>query len=166
MKRKIICIVICILLIATAVLPVSSISDSENLNKMEKNGIIDSSDGTIIITLNANEYEINDYKDGYAEIIMTDFGSLLRPGEPMLPTKTFFIGLPPGGEAVSIDLIYDEHEEINGNYNIIPSSPIFSNNVIVGDWGPCDEIYRSIDPYPSNFYEYIGKSQMRKYPII
>ena len=94
---------------------------------------------------------------------MMGFGSTLTPGEPMLPSKTFFVGLPPGSKVVSVDLLSENCEEIAGSYNIRPNPPVFGDEITEVNWNVNMDIYSSTGPYPAKVYEYIGMSQMRKY---
>jgi len=120
-----------------------------------------SSAGSLIITLQAGKYSINNLENEYTEILMEEYGSLISPGEPTLPSKLFSIGLPPGGKALSIELINIESEDIPGVYHIKPGLPINDkqNNEIN------TETYNSNKPYPANTFEYLGMSQMRKYSL-
>ena len=162
MKKKILGIFVCMLLIATAVLPVAgTIKSSEINNKISRNSLNES----IVITLTAEEYEIDNLASGYSEINMMDFGSTLIPGEPMLPSKTFLVGLPPGGKVVSVDLLSENCEEITGSYNIKPAPPIFGDENTETNWNVNIDIYSSTESYPTKVYEYIGMGQMRKYYI-
>lgn len=86
----------------------SPVQSDELLQSQEAPIAADSSDslgdtGDITITLEAGQYEIKQV-DEYSVIEMEGFGSILNPGEPKLPSKTFLIGLPPGAEAVSVDM--------------------------------------------------------------
>ena len=125
-------------------------------------GSIDSlgSTGDFTITLVAGQYEISQV-DEYSLIEMEGFGSILNTGEPKLPSKTFLIGLPPGAEAVSIEMAAKSYEEIPGEYHIMPASAIVSlqDNEKV-KWGENEEIYSSENAYPSSVYEYLGMGQM------
>ena len=117
----------------------------------------------ITITLEAGQYEINEAGE-YSVIEMEGFGSVISPGEPKLPSKTFLIGLPPGAEAVSVDIVASEYAEFLGEYRIMPAPPIISGqeNEKVR-WKENEEIYSSGNAYPASVYEYLGMGQMRKY---
>jgi len=74
MKKKILGIFVCTLLIATTALPVAgTIKSSEINNKISRNSL----DESIVITLTAEEYEIDNLASGYSEINMMGFGSTL-----------------------------------------------------------------------------------------
>ncbi|MCK5112516.1 MAG: hypothetical protein KAQ84_03135, partial [Thermoplasmatales archaeon] len=160
MIKKIVGILICTLLIATAVLPVAGTMKSRGINNKVSGNSLDES---IIITFTAGEYEIDNLDSGHSEINMMDFGSTLIPGEPMLPSKTFFVGLPPGCEVISVNLLNEKCEEIAGSYNIRSAPPVFGDENTEVDWEVNTGIYSSTGTYPAKVYEYIGMSQMRKY---
>jgi len=68
-------------------------TNEDNVPILENNNIIHNS--FFDVTLAATEYTIYTPASGFSEISMTDYGNLLQSSQPMLPTKTFFIGLPP-----------------------------------------------------------------------
>ncbi len=153
MRNKIICILICTLLIATiapAALGKDLINPREELP----------SAGSFVITLQAEKYSINDLENGYEEILMEDYGVQITPGEPSVPSKTFYVGLPPGGRVTSIELVRIDSEEIQGFYKIKPGRSINDENTEINA-----DIYNSNNPYPTTTFEYLGMSQMRKYSL-
>jgi len=161
MKTKIVGILVCMLLIATMILPVTgTIKSNESMNDETSTNLTVES---IVVTLNAEDYVINELDTEYSEITMMNFGSILSPGEPMLPAKTFFVGLPPGSEVISVDLISETLGEIPGKYHIRPAPPFYGDETTEVNWEINTKAYTSADPYPSNVYEYMGMSQLRKY---
>jgi len=119
--------------------------------------------GDLTVVLEAGEYEVRQVGE-YSVIEMENFGSITNPGEPKLPYKTFLVGLPPGAEAVSVDVVASDYLEIPGEYRIIPAPPMVSGQQDEKvRWGENEEIYSSEDAYPSSLYTYLGMGQMRKY---
>ena len=152
MKNKIICFFVIMLLTISFIIPASAIN-FENKKLTSSN--------SIIITLYSNDYKINNLEHGQVEILMDEYGNVITPGEPTLPSKIFYIGLPPGGKATSVELINIVSEDIQGFYNIKPSLPIDDNqNTVINK-----NIYNSNNPYPEKIFEYIGMSQLRKYSL-
>jgi len=152
MKNKIICFFIIMLLTISFIIPASAIN-FENKKPTSSN--------SIIITLYSNDYKINNLEKEQVEIVMDEYGNAITPGEPALPSKIFYIGLPPGGKAISIELINMDSKDIPGFYNIKPS-------LIIDDAQFSEinkNIYNSNNPYPEKIFEYIGMGQMRKYSI-
>ncbi|MCX6666362.1 MAG: DUF2341 domain-containing protein [Euryarchaeota archaeon] len=140
--------------------PIQRINPSEKkLGAEVKN---DEKQGSLLVKLEAKPYKITENEKVESEIEMEGFGSILVPGCPKLPSKTFLIAVPPGGNVVSVDVVSENHEAIAGLYHIIPAPPIFNDKDIIentiGENG-----YSSSDPYPSNVYEYLGMGQLRKY---
>ena len=70
------------------------------------------------ITLKANDYQILQGKDGFDYIRMEDFGSLLIPGKPRLPARTFSIALPPGARLTSVSFHPDPPVPIPSRYQM------------------------------------------------
>jgi len=158
MKAKFFCIILILMLFTSAIIiPISADKNSE------KNDIIKK--GSITVVLEPEEFEIEKYNSDYFEIIMDNYGSNLCEGEPMLPMKTFFIGMPPGSTVSSIEILKDESEAITGNYLIRPSPSFFSLNNVENNRVIENEIYSSSKPYPEIFCEHMGMTQMRKYYI-
>jgi hypothetical protein len=153
MRNKILCIFVCIMLIGTLV----PLVNAEFFIGSEKDLL---SDEYLSITLHAGTYNINNLENGKTEIVMENYGSLITPGEPVLPSKLFYIGLPPGGKVVSIELINSESEDIPGVYQITSGLPINDGNMKINT-----NIYNSNKPYPTDPFEYLGMSQMRKYSL-
>ncbi len=159
---------------------VSSLEPLSNDLTQNKYSIPNNQTGTLIVTLESAPYKIIDVNIGEKDIEMEGFGSILIPGNPKLPSKTFLIGIPPGGKVLSVELLNENHDCLSGKYDITPAPPFASNNISrINHNSPIspkssdiekimkyeinDEIYSSNDPYPSKMYEYLGMGQMRKY---
>ncbi len=146
--RKIVVFLICMLATLSMVIP-STIANTEPI-----------SENFLQTTLETGEYQINDLENGYKEILMEGYGVQITPGEPSVPSKTFYIGLPPGGKVKSIELVRIDSEEIPGIYKITPGPSINEENIEINT-----DIYNSNNPYPTTTFEYLGMSQMRKYSL-
>ena len=158
MKIKFYCLIVFLMLITSAmIVPTSSKSNKKNVFYNEEN--------SLIVVLEANDYEIREYDSEHFEIIMDDFGSNLNEGYPMLPMKTFMVGVPPGANVKSIEILHDETEKVTGDYLIRPSPGFTSLNNYLDKPISKNEIYKSDEEYPSSFCEFIGMTQMRKYNI-
>jgi hypothetical protein len=154
MKDKILSILICMLLIGT----IAPLVNGEHFINPKKNPL---SEGYLIITLHAGTYTIHTVENGKTEITMENYGCLITPGQPVLPSKLFYIGLPPGGNVVSIELINVESKDIPGVYQITTGLPITDGQSNAIDTAT----YTSNKPYTTNTFEYLGMSQMRKYSL-
>ena len=118
------------------------------------------------ITLNAGEYTLITPASGVSEISMEGYGNLLTQGCPMLPSKTFYIGLPPGCEAKSLTLLTQETTQLPGEYQlrIAPSvSPDIETQY--HEKNQPDGTSTQSACYPIKSYEYLGMSQLRKYSL-
>ena len=152
MKSKIICFLVLTLLIINFIIPISAIN-LENKKSISNN--------SLIITLYSRNYKINSLENEEVEILMEDYGSIITPGEPVVPSKIFYIGLPSGGKATSIEMINLDSEDIPGFYNIKTGFQIINDE----NFETNTKMYNLNDPYPENIFEYLGMSQMRKYSI-
>jgi len=122
-------------------------------------------ENSIVVTFHSENYSIiKKADDGYDIIYMENFDNLLIPGNPVLPYKTFLVGLPPGAEVTSVDVIYAEYENISGKYNIenAPFAAGEDGTVISGSNNISGDLSKN-HPYPGSSYEYMGTGQMRKY---
>ena len=153
MKNKVIWAIICLLII-NAVTPVSSLANEKKYN----NNTLDNS---IIVTFNSGNYKITDFENEYTDISIENFDALITPGQPMVPSKIFYVGLPPGCIISSIETLNLESIDIPGVYKLRLGSPISSGRSIES----FDNVFKSDEIYPSTIYEYVGMSEMRKYSI-
>ena len=172
MQKKIISSLVVLLMIGAGVFPVlgrmknEKISDINNepfesdiLSSDIVNYTVGTSE-TIVVTLNAGEYNIK-IEGGYSEVEMDDFGSILNPGKPKLPYKTFLVGLPPGGEVISVEVIDMEMQEIPGSYDIVTVPSFVGAEGVVKD--PTYGTFSGDEVYPGQAWKYLGMGQMRKY---
>ncbi len=74
-------------------------------------------------TLLTGPYRIVD-RSGGQRIIMEGFGSLMTPGEPLLPIRNVLLALPPGTRARSVEVRSTRSTPLAGTYRIQPSPPI------------------------------------------
>jgi len=128
----------------------ANIYNEGNQSEINENNI----GGSITATLNASSYDIYNINSQYSEIKMEGFGSILIPGNPKLPSKTFLVGLPPGGKVTSVELVNETHEILSGNYSIVPAPP-FTYGEEKAEWEENKEIYSSRNPYPYSIYDKI-----------
>ena len=76
-------------------------------------------DRSIRVTIPVGSYEIADTARGH-EILVEDFGSLLVPGKPRIPSRIFAVALPPGAEVVDVRFEAGEGIALPGVYSIPP----------------------------------------------
>jgi len=139
-----------------------------------KNVLFETKDGTIALTIPINSYEIK--KTGYDdELYVDDFGCLLIPGNPSLPSKIFSIAIPPGAQFKSISFETSESIVLLGKYNILPA-PLPR---VIGYENPdiyeeelrrynenYETTYGGNNPYPLSVVEFVQTAGYRKYNLV
>ena len=167
MKKIIVFILTSLLLLCNNIV---SALDEENEDK----NLFDIRDGIISVSIPVGIVEHENTINGDI-VSIDDFGRLLIPGKPDLPTRIFSIAIPPG--AVFVDLNYDAGEGIvlPGSYYIKPVTPpevndvknlkiqlkeekIFNENL--------EETYNSDIDYPASIVGFERTSGFRKYNLV
>ncbi len=133
-----------------------------------------SADEKISVTIPIGAYEIKDTEQGQ-EIFLDDFGRLLIPGKPNLPSKIFAIAIPPGAEVAEVTFAAGEAIALPGSYQIAPV-PLPR---VIGREDPLtyeqdkkryeenyNSAYRSDDVYPQNVVEFVRPAGYRKYNLV
>jgi hypothetical protein len=165
MNKSIVVFLVCTLM-------VSSVLAGAAVNT--KNILSEIKDGMIIVTIPAGNYEIK--KTSYGdELYMEDFGCLLIPGKPSLPSKIFSIAIPPNSKFKEIRFEILNSVILPGVYDV-PSVPLPR---VIGDEDPdvywqelkvyeenYESTYGSNDPYPSSAVEFVQISGYRKYNLV
>jgi hypothetical protein len=166
MKRKIVGIFVCMLMIGGATL-----SATATLNI--KTGSFCVGDGVVNVIIPIESYKIEKTTEG--DILSAkDFGRLLVPGKPNLPSKIFSVAIPPGAKLVGIS--FDTKDVVLfGSYKILPS-PLPR---VVGEENPLlyeqelnrynenyKSVYDSSNPYPASAVELVGMGGYRKYNLV
>jgi len=166
MKKHVIGIFLCMLMI-------SSVLASATVNINKETNLFNIEDGTISVTMPVGKYEIESTTEG-DEISVENFGRLLIPGKPNLPSKIFSIAIPPGAEIIDINFKVPDNIILPGYYNVLP---VVLPRVI-GEEIPeiyqqelnqynenYNEVYESNDPYPSSVVEFVRPAGYRKYNL-
>jgi hypothetical protein len=135
--------------------------------------VADEKQATVSVTIPAGTYEIRGTDRG-DEISVDEFGRLLIPGKPILPSKIFAVALPPGAEVVEVTFETGEGVALPESYEI-PPAPL---PMVIGQEDPLiyekrkqvyDENYNSVygrdDPYPQNTIEFVRSAGYRKYNL-
>ena len=166
MKKKIPGLIICMLLISSTLIG-SSIGASDN------NSLI-MEDGTISVNIPIDSFEIKSTEYG-DEITVEDFGHLLIPGKPNVPTKIYSIAIPPGAEITDLRYETSDGEILDDEFNVPPvSSPGVAGRVntevqqneqkIYDD--NYESVYLSDEPYPASIVEFVRNAGFRKYNLV
>ena len=135
-----------------------------SINSVTRNNLDVGDEDPIVITFHPENYTIKKTDDGFDIIDMKGFDNISVPGAPVLPCKTFIVGLPPGAEVNSIDPIYVKYENISGKYDIEKASFAANDDGIpIPPSNGSVYAFSKNTPYPNNSYDYVGMGQMRKY---
>jgi hypothetical protein len=166
MKKHVIVLSVCILMIGSVIAGASVINDIDT-------GFFNISDGTVSVTIPVGSYKITDTSDGH-EIFADNFGRNLIPGKPNLPSKIFSIAIPPGAEVKDINYEILDSYVLPGKYDIIPASlprvicdenPEIYQQELKKYQENYIETYESNNPYPQSVVEFVRKAGYRKYNL-
>ncbi len=137
-------------------------------------GIVASADEQVSVTIPVGAYDIQDMEQGQ-EVLVEDFGRLLVPGKPSLPSKIFAVAIPPGAEVSEVTFTAAEGITLPGSYEI---SPVPLPRVI-GEENPLlyerdkrmyeenfNSVYASDEPYPQDVVEFVRTAGYRKYNLV
>jgi len=159
MIKKAIGIFVCTLMVCSVLVGANSIS----INK----------DGAINVNIPVGLYEIERTTQGDM-ISVENFGRLLIPGKPNLPSKIFSVAIPP--EAKFADISFSTKDMVlSGSYKI-PPSPLPR---VIGEENPLiyeqelkkynenyNSVYESNNPYPGSIAEIVNTGGYRKYNLV
>lgn len=147
---------------------------SENEQVYEKNRYFDENEGSVCVTISIGKYEMKNTNQGN-ELYVENFGRLLVPGRPNLPSKIFSIAIPPGAKLLGVNFNTDEGVRLPGTYDIPPSSI----TRIIGKEDPhflklqneeyennFNIVYGSDEKYPSSIVEVVRNGGYRKYNLV
>jgi hypothetical protein len=128
----------------------------------------------LTVNIAAGPYEITSSDSG-DEIAVNDFGRLLIPGKPGLPTRIFAIAIPPGAEINNVSFNAGQPIVLPGTYDIQP----VPTPRVIGKEDPKQRardlavyeanrraVYGSDNAYPAAVGEFVGKAGYRKYNLV
>ncbi|MGB8657797.1 MAG: C25 family cysteine peptidase [Candidatus Zixiibacteriota bacterium] len=131
-------------------------------------------DGEISVTIPVGQYVIENTTKGQ-EISVENFGRLLVPGKPDLPSKIFAIAIPPGAKVDAVTFDVGEGIVLPGTYQV-PPAPLTR---VIGEENPLfyqqdqkkydnnfESVYGSDEPYPTSVGEAIGNAGFRRYNLV
>ncbi len=137
-------------------------------------GVVASADEKVSVTVPVGAYDIQYTQQGQ-EVLVEDFGRLLVPGKPSLPSKIFAVAIPPGAEVSEVTFTAAEGITLPGSYEI---SPVPLPRVI-GEEDPLvferdkrmyeenfNSVYGSDEPYPQDVVEFVRTAGYRKYNLV
>ncbi|MBU0641450.1 MAG: hypothetical protein KKB50_21525 [Planctomycetes bacterium] len=134
----------------------------------------DAAQGRVTVTVSAGAYELTAGTRG-TEIQLDDFGYLLVPGKPALPSKIFAVAIPPGARVTGVEFETGAGEVLPGSYQVAPSVLPRA----VGDEDPLlyeadlkryeanhAAVYGSDAVYPAQAVEFVRAAGYRKYNLV
>ena len=129
---------------------------------------------SISLTMDVGSYEITSTDQG-DEIYVEEFGRLLIPGKPNLPSKIFSIAIPPGAEVEKVTIDAGEAMTIPGTFEV-PPTPLPR---VIGKEDPAifeqdtkeyennyNQVYQSDESYPPSIGEFVRTAGYRKYNLV
>jgi len=129
---------------------------------------------SISVAIPLGSYEITSTGRGH-EIFANNFGRLLIPGKPILPSKIFAIAIPPGAEVVEVDFDAGEGIALPESYEISPAplprvicqedASIYEKERQLYEEN-FSSVYGSDDSYPQDVVELIRTASYRKYNLV
>ncbi len=166
MKKKLIGIFICILMISTALVSANNIISTKKEKSIDGN--------TLSVTIPVGAYQIIKEKQGY-KVTIENFGRLLIPGKPNLPSKIFSIAIPPGATVQDVSFEAKNSIVVAGQYYVVPNSlprvigvedPVLYERDQQQYENNYQSTYRVNNPYPASIGEIIGTGGYRKYNLV
>ncbi len=143
-------------------------------NLLENKKVINVDGDTISVTIPIGSYQIIEERQG-SYVTIDNFGRLLIPGKPNLPSKIFSIAIPPGAQVQDVTFDVKDSIELSGKYKISPSdlSRVIGpedSTARARDQQQYDENFQSVygqnNPYPQSIGEVIGTGGYRKYNLV
>jgi hypothetical protein len=131
-------------------------------------------DSEITVKIPIGSYEIKETVQG-DEINVEDFGHLLIPGKPNLPSKIFSIAIPPGAILFDVKINSGIGTTLDGIYDIKPVNV----PIVMGEEDPevseqklkkynenYEAVYGNNNPYPLSVAEFERTAGYRKYNLV
>jgi hypothetical protein len=136
--------------------------------------VVSAEGGQISVTIPVGIYDVRQAPEGQ-EVFVEEFGHLLVPGKPNLPSKIFAVAIPPGAVLAEVRFDIGESIVLPGTYEIAPSRL----PRVIGQEDPLlyerdrrmyeenfNSVYGSDEPYPSSVVEFVRTAGYRKYNLV
>ncbi len=166
MMKKIIGIFVCMLMISGALVSATDLLENKKALNVDA--------GTITVSIPVGIYQIIEEKQG-SEISIDNFGRLLIPGTPNLPSKIFSIAIPPGARVQDVTFESKNSIVLSGEYKIAPNVlsrviGVEDSHISARDQQQYSQNYNSVygqdNPYPPSIGEVVGTGGYRKYNLV
>lgn len=129
---------------------------------------------TITVSIPSGTYSVKQLNNGQA-LSLEDFGQLLVPGKPKLPSRIFAVAIPPGAEILGVSYQLGTPQKLSGDFHIVPS-PLPR---VIGDENPLlyeqdlqryqanyQAVYGNDEPYPAKPVEFMRQAGYREYNLV
>ncbi|MBU0498043.1 MAG: PKD domain-containing protein [Candidatus Thermoplasmatota archaeon] len=126
----------------------------------------------VSIPINSYQHAIDGFMDTFA---INEFGRLLVPGKPNLPSKIFTIAVPSESTVQSVSFIYEDPQQLEGSYKISPAPlpRVIGNenpNIYEEHQQTYQQNYQSVytlnQHYPTEIGEYLGIAGYREFKLV
>jgi hypothetical protein len=129
---------------------------------------------TVSVAIPVGSYQIADTARGH-EVSVSDFGSLLVPGKPTLPSKIFAVAIPPGAELTGVEFDAGEGVDLPGTFQLAPTPlprVIGAENPVLyaRDRAEYEQNFKSVygsdEAYPQEAVEFVRRAGYRGYNLV
>jgi len=158
LNRKIVGIITILILCIPFIFSNSLAGTQDNLNNFDK------MDKSFFVFMHSSNYSITNLLSGETIINMEGFDSILTPGFPQLPVKTYLVGIPNGAIVKEIEKTDESFYILPGNYEIVYASPI-GNDIQQDDYNDFNMI-ANYSLFPSIPFEYYGIGRLGSYQVV
>ena len=140
-------------------------------NEEVKTNFFEDSEIVTSITVESYEIEITDEGD---YLSANNFGRLLIPGKPNIPSKIFAIAIPPEAEITGVSYETGEEIVLPGTYDILPcelpqvigkEDPVVREREEQVYLSNYECVYKSDESYPESIVEFVRPAGFRKYNL-
>ena len=126
------------------------------------------------ISIKSQRYSFSEGNDNRIKINMDGFGSITRPGYPSLPSKIFYIALPPHTKVHSVVVYPQNTEIIPGIYEISAARPLIPSDEdddcirsVLSEYRQSKELVWANNQYfPEQAGEYLGIDNFAGSPLV
>jgi len=116
---------------------------------------------SLVYELESEQITIN-HIDNKTEIIMKNFGVLTDPEKPKLPSKIFYIGIPPEKTIISTQIIELNKKHLSEKYKINNAQHIININISKTRNEEMNSDF-STQAYPKKIINYLGQQKIGIY---
>jgi hypothetical protein len=170
--QKYVAIVIVFAMMGSGIVSATLVQNNHGVQ--EEKSYVNEGETTITVPIPIGSYTIKESEQRH-EISVENFGRLMIPGKPDLPSKIFAIAIPPGADVTDVTFDLGEEIQLSGTYTLDPvplprvigkENPVFSARDMQIYEANVHSVYRSNEPYPSSIGEFVRTAGFRKYNLV